>query len=201
MAAASVALVRGQPQSSGKAPTVWKQLCGYMEQGKQVLIQTPYVICSDEMYRDLTAVTTGGTSVQILTNSPETGANPFGCTDLKNNRQNILNTGVTLMEYSADHSLHSKTILIDDSVSIIGSFNMDMRSAYIDTETMLVVDCPELNARLRAQVEQMETECVTTAPDGTQTYGTAYQKRELSIGRSLGYTLLGLASGFFRHLM
>lgn len=201
MQADSVALICGQPQSSSKAPDVWKQLCGYMEQGQQVLIQTPYVICSDEMYRDLTAITAGGTSVQILTNSPETGANPFGCTDLINNRQNILNTGVTLMEYSAGHSLHAKTILIDDSISIIGSFNMDMRSAYIDTETMLVVDCPELNAQLRQQVEQMGQECVYTAPDGTQTWGTAYQKREMSFPQNLKYTLLGLVSGFFRHLM
>lgn len=199
--AASVALICGQTQASTKSPQVWKQLCGYMAQGQQVLIQTPYVICNDEMYRDLTAITAGGTAVQILTNSPQTGANPFGCTDLINNRRNILNTGVTLMEYTAEHSLHAKTVLIDDSICIIGSFNLDMRSAYIDTETMLVVDCPELNAQLRQQVALMGQSCVYSTPDGAQMQGAAYQKQELGFYKSLKYTLLGLASGFFRHLM
>lgn len=201
MAARGVSLICGEVQASGKAPVVWKQLCAYMEQGDSVVIQTPYAVCDDEMYADLTAVVDGGTEVQILTNSPETGANPFGCTDLRNQRQNILDTGASLLEFAGDHSLHSKTILIDEDISIVGSFNMDMRSAYIDTETMLVIDCPELNAQLRGQMEQMETQSLRTDPDGTQTAGAAYEKQELSFWKSLAYALLGLVGCVIRHLM
>lgn len=45
--------------------------------------------------------------------------------------------------------MHTKSILIDDRLNLIGSFNWDMRSAYLDTELMLLVDCPALNAALR----------------------------------------------------
>ncbi len=31
------------------------------------------------------------------------------------------------------HSLHTKAVLVGDRLSVIGSFNMDMRSAYLDT--------------------------------------------------------------------
>lgn len=43
----------------------------------------------------------------------------------------------------------ARRIQIDDRLSLIGSFNWDMRSAYLDTELMLLVDCPALNAALR----------------------------------------------------
>ena len=51
--------------------------------------------------------------------------------------------------------MHTKSILIDDRLSVIGSFNWDMRSAYLNTELMLLVDCPALNAALREQTEEM----------------------------------------------
>jgi phosphatidylserine/phosphatidylglycerophosphate/cardiolipin synthase-like enzyme len=153
------------------------------------------------MYADLEAIVSGGTKVDILTNSPETGANPFGCTDLRNQRQNILATGANLLEFAGEHSLHSKTILIDDNISIVGSFNMDMRSTYIDTETMLVIDCPELNRHLRGQMDSMEAESLRTNADGTVQAGSSYQKQELGFWKSLAYALLGLVGCVIRHLM
>ncbi len=199
--ARGVSLICGDVEAAGKAPLVWKQLCAYMAQGEEAVIQTPYAVCDDMMYEDLTAIVDGGTKVEILTNSPETGANPFGCTDLRNQRQNILDTGASLLEFAGDHSLHSKTILIDDDISIVGSFNMDMRSAYIDTETMLVIDCPELNQMLRGQMEEMEAQSLRTDADGTQTPGPSYEKQELGFWKALAYALLGLVGCVIRHLM
>ncbi len=199
--AAGVSLICGQIQESAKAPLVWKQLCDLMAQGEQVLIQTPYAICGDEMYDDLEAIADGGTQIKILTNSPETGANPFGCTDLRKERRNLLDAGMTLLEYAGDHSLHAKMILIDDNISIVGSFNLDMRSAYIDTETMLVVDCPALNARLREQTGAMAEECLQTNPDGSCVQGACYTPKTLDLPKSILYAILGVVSVPFRHLM
>lgn len=42
---------------------------------------------------------------------------------------------------SCGQSLHTKTILVDDHISMIGSYNLDLRSTYLDTELMLVIDC------------------------------------------------------------
>ena len=50
--------------------------------------------------------------------------------------------------------MHTKSILIDDRLSLIGSFNWDMRSVYLDTELMLLVDCPALNAALRERTDR-----------------------------------------------
>ena len=76
--------------------------------------------------------------------------------------------------------MHTKTILIDDRLSLIGSFNWDMRSAYLDTELMLLVDCPALNAALREQTEEMMRQSRLFSPGGTETAGTSYIAPERS---------------------
>ncbi len=198
--AAGVTVLTGGTEAKTKAPTLWKQLCQYMAQGEDVTIQTPYIVCGREMYQDLFNLTQRA-KITILTNSPETGANPFGSVDLRGQRKKILRTGATLLEYAGDHSLHAKAVLIDDDISIIGSFNTDMRSAYLDTETMVVIDCPELNAQLRSQMDAMTAQSLQTAPDGTETPGPAYEKGELSFWRATGYNLLSLVLWLGRHLL
>lgn len=49
-----------------------------------------------------------------------------------------------------------KSILIDDNISVIGSFNVDMRSVYLDTELMLVIDSREINSQLNEAMESYE---------------------------------------------
>ena len=76
--------------------------------------------------------------------------------------------------------MHTKSILIDDRLSLIGSFNWDMRSAYLDTELMLLVDCPALNAAPREQTEEMMRQSRLVLPGGTETAGAAYIAPERS---------------------
>ena len=76
--------------------------------------------------------------------------------------------------------MHTKSILIDDRLSVIGSFNWNMRSPYLDTELMLLVDCPALNAALREQTEEMMRQSRLVLPGGTETAGTAYIAPERS---------------------
>lgn len=48
--------------------------------------------------------------------------------------------GAKVLEYHGGVSYHGKSAVIDDRLTIVGSFNMDMKSAYQDTELMLVID-------------------------------------------------------------
>ena len=63
---------------------------------------------------------------------------------------------VKLYEISKNTYIYDRNyfyIAIDHHISVIGSFNMDIKSAYQDTETMLVIDSEELNSQLRAAME------------------------------------------------
>lgn len=178
----SVALLTNPIAAENKEPVLWKNLCALMADGSDIWIQTPYIICGDEMYDDLEALC-GSRSVTVLTNSTATGANPFGCADLQSQRDEIASAGAELVEYAGQASMHTKTLVIDDDISIVGSFNMDMRSAYIDTETMLVIDCPELNAHLRSQMEAL---AAAPAEESSQPFW---------------YPLLRLIAPLIRHLL
>lgn len=39
-----------------KSPLLWDRLVEEMEQGKDIVIQTPYIICSRMMYQDLAGI-------------------------------------------------------------------------------------------------------------------------------------------------
>ena len=52
---------------------------------------------------------------------------------------------------------------IDDRLAIVGSFNMDMRSTYLDTELMLVIDSPEVTQALKASMDALDTQAAVVA--------------------------------------
>lgn len=129
-----------------KNPVLWDRLMEEMKPGEKVLIQSPYIICSRAMYQGLTEICSDNKRTELIINAVECGSNPFGCTDYLNQKKKVQKTGICTYEYTGEQALHGKTILIGDHTSIVGSLNMDMRSVYLDTEMMLVIDSRELNA-------------------------------------------------------
>lgn len=114
---------------------------------KQVILHTPYVIANDWMTEQLSQI---GSKGQILLNSAATNGNPFASSDYVRHKQELVDTGLEIHEYIGDISYHGKSIAIDNRLAIVGSFNMDMRSTYLDTELMLVIDSPEVTQELKA---------------------------------------------------
>ena len=148
-----VSLLSNPINTGNKEPQMWYSIHQLLTTGKQATIYTPYIICGKEMYDDLTTLKEKDISVEIITNDVAKGANPWGCTDYLNQKKNIWATGAKVYEYMAPHSCHTKAVMIDDRMTILGSYNLDMRSTYQDTELMLAVDCPGLNALIRKEAE------------------------------------------------
>lgn len=188
-------------EAENKEPQLWYRLQQLMMDGKEVTIQTPYIICSQDMYDGLSLLAGDGRQVRIMINAIESGANPFGCIDYVNQKEKILDTGVEMYECIAEHSLHTKTILVDDRTSIVGSYNLDMRSTYLDTEMMLVIESPALNQSLREQTEELTAKAVHVLPDGSRTCGEDYPDIKLSSGKKFFYQILKVVIRPFRHLL
>ncbi len=197
----AVSLICNPISNTNKKPELWNALCALMAEGEDVIIQTPYVICNREMYAGFSDITQTGTQITIITNAVANGANPWGCTDYLNQKKKILETGVSVCEYYGEHSLHTKTVLIDDSISVIGSFNMDMRSAYLDTETMLVIDCPELNAHLRTEAAAQMAASNRVFPDGTESLGPNCEVKSVGAVKTVLYTVLRILILPIRHIL
>lgn len=185
-----VSLLSNPIKSENKEPWMWYSLHQLMMQGEQARIYTPYIICGKEMYQDLTELHEKNIPVEIITNDVASGANPWGCTDYLNQKKNIWETGARVYEFMGAHSCHTKAVLIDDRMSIVGSYNMDMRSTYHDTELMLAVDCPELNSIIQAEMERDKTYSKTMGNDSEYDYGENYHSKDLSFGKKIFYAIL-----------
>ena len=136
---------------------------------------SPYFVPGDAGVQGLVDLARRGVKVRIVTNS-------LAATDVMavhagyaRHRRTLLAAGIELHElkahasspvgeaapawrtrlgFSSTASLHGKVFLADGQRLFIGSFNLDPRSANLNTEMGLVIDSPALSRELAAQVER-----------------------------------------------
>lgn len=145
-----IQLVSNPTTRYAKEPIVFYTITQLMQNAKEeVVFHTPYIICNDWMLEELAEVSRVVPKVTMLTNSVANNGNPFGAMDYQDNKEKILDTGIQILEYDGGISYHGKCFVIDKNLSAIGSFNWDMRSTYIDTELMLIIDSEAINKSLR----------------------------------------------------
>ena len=197
----SISLIIGDPNYRFKGLEIWSQLVRLMKSGENVLVQTPYMMCNNLMYQGISEVIKAVQSFAIITNAPEAGANFFGCADYMNQRKKIQRKGIRVYECSAGQSLHTKSIMIDNDISVIGSFNFDTRSAYMDTELMLVIHSEELNKCLRKTAQALIDKSRYADQDGNYQFGDRYVKKRMSLPLSAFYALLRIMVRPFRFLL
>jgi len=136
----------------------------------EVLLESAYLVPL-RRGADLIAERAGaGVRVRVLTNSlASTDVVPVHAAYAKRRRE-LLAAGVELYEFQADarrrvvgrryfgrrasgSSLHSKVMVIDRELTWVGSFNIDPRSALINTELAVLVDSPSLASAAAHMIE------------------------------------------------
>lgn len=126
-----------------KDPWVVQDLAKLASRAKSsVYIQTPYATASPSLLNFL-AETADRIDVFYLTNSFASAKNPPAYPNYYFQRRKFLKTGMQIFELQSKDSIHGKAMVLDERISIVGSFNMHSRSVYLDAETMLVIDSPE----------------------------------------------------------
>jgi putative cardiolipin synthase len=90
------------------------------------------------------------------------------------------------VERAADYftCIHSKTYLFDDKVVWIGSFNLDPRSVFLNTEAALLIDSDGLHAEVSGYIDRDMAD-----------------QNSWVIGRRQKVPLLGLVSGVIENIM
>ena len=149
-------LITGDIAPVPKAPVVYEKLLDLMGRAEErVILQSPYFVMDAPMRDGLAQVCGLETDMTIFTNSAATGNNIMASADGVFHRVMLGRMDARVLEVQGDYSMHTKAILIDDHIGVYGSFNVDPRSAYIDTELMLAVDSPELTALLEAYMDTL----------------------------------------------
>lgn len=197
-----IALLTNPIHTGAKEPVMWYQLTELMKAAKScVRIHTPYIICNNMMYDSWREIAASIPEFKIMTNSAANNANLFGSADYTKHKSEILDTGIEVWEYEGGNSYHGKSILIDDDISVIGSFNMDMRSAYLDTEMMLVIRSEEINDQLSGYMQEYETKSRQALPDGEYNNPYNISPVEATIGRKISSFLIRNLLNWARFLL
>lgn len=160
---------------------------------KSVTIESPYLVTtplSQGLFREVIA---RGVRVRILTNSLASTDNLEAFSGYQRERDALLAIGVEIYEFKPDaqvrrqvmtgalqatlgyaptFGLHAKSMVVDDDIAVIGTFNLDPRSANLNTECIAVVRNARIAQDLRHAMDvdmQPENAWHTTAdfnPDG-----------------------------------
>lgn len=139
-----------------------------------ILIQSPYLILPKGGIALLTELQERGVTIRISTNSLASTDNLAAFSGYNKQRMSLLNAGIELYEFRPHpqiqldlverypqlaeknpiFALHAKSMVIDDSKIFIGTFNLDPRSANLNTEVGVMIDDPELGRQLTQSIER-----------------------------------------------
>jgi phosphatidylserine/phosphatidylglycerophosphate/cardiolipin synthase-like enzyme len=158
----------------GKTTT---ELINLIKSAKETIeIQSPYLVTTElsrGLFRDATE---RGVKVRILTNSMASTDNMEAFSGYQRDREELLGMGVRIFEYKPDakiryevmtgalqeklnftpiFGLHAKSMVIDGKTTVIGTFNLDPRSANLNTECITIIESEEI---ARGVLQGMELE-------------------------------------------
>ncbi|HHU56004.1 MAG TPA: cardiolipin synthase, partial [Acholeplasmataceae bacterium] len=98
---------------------------------KYVYITTPYLIIDNEIFTALKNCAQSGIDVRIIT--PEIPDKKLVFSLTQSYYKKLIENGIKIYQYTPGF-MHSKSILSDDHIAMIGSVNLDFRSLYLHFE-------------------------------------------------------------------
>ena len=139
-----------------------------------VLIQSPYLILPEGGIELLAELVARDISVRVSTNSLASTDNIQAFSGYQGQRDDLLEAGVELYEFMDEpmiseelidrlprivendpiFALHAKSMVIDDKILFIGTFNLDPRSANLNTEVGMLVESVDLARQVTESIER-----------------------------------------------
>lgn len=136
-----------------------------------ITIQTPYLITTDLSQNLFKKLIDNGVSIKILTNSLASNDNFEAFSGYQRVRQSLLKIGVEIYEFKPNaqirqkvmseqmhrqldnvpiFALHAKSMVIDDAITVIATFNLDPRSANLNTESITIIPSTQIAKQVKA---------------------------------------------------
>jgi putative cardiolipin synthase len=139
-----------------------------------ILIQSPYLIMPEGGVELFAELIESGVRIRVSTNSLASTDNVPAFAGYHGQRSDLLEAGVELFEFkpypgvretlidrypslaesNAIFALHAKSMVIDDKIIFIGTFNLDPRSVNLNTEVGVLIESTELAGQLSESIER-----------------------------------------------
>ncbi|WP_432472865.1 phospholipase D family protein [Amphritea sp. HPY] len=139
---------------------------------QEILLESAYLIFDDRQLGELQQLADRGVVIKALTNSMASNDLITNHSGYAGRRRAMLAGGMQLFELKPDailcnktirdpsrcaptasYGLHAKSVVFDRKVACIGSFNLNLRSTYLNTESILVIENQAVSAKLADDIE------------------------------------------------
>ncbi|WP_330374491.1 cardiolipin synthase [Paraclostridium sordellii] len=124
---------------------------------KYIYIQSPYLILDSSLLDALKIASLSGVDVRIMI--PSKPDHPFVYWATYSYAGELLKFGAKIYTYGKDAFLHSKTVVMDDSICSIGTANMDIRSFELNFEVNAFMYCSEVAIKQKHIFEEDIKNC------------------------------------------
>ena len=147
------------------------------QSGQEILLESAYLIFDDRQLKSFQELTRNGVQIKALTNSMVSNDLVTNYSGYAGRRYDMLNNGIQLFELKPDttlcnkstrdlakcapttaYGLHAKSAVFDRKLAVIGSFNFNLRSTYLNTESLLVIENKSVAENLADDMEQVMDE-------------------------------------------
>jgi putative cardiolipin synthase len=137
---------------------------------ESVLIQTPYLVMPEGGIELLAELVQRGVRVRVSTNSLASTDNLMAFSGYYNQREKLLAAGLEIFEFRPDaavrtrlnkraatsntiFAIHAKSMVVDRRDIYVGTFNLDPRSANLNTEVGILMRNKQLGNQLAESIE------------------------------------------------
>ncbi|MDH6170425.1 putative cardiolipin synthase [Variovorax boronicumulans] len=147
----------------------------------ELLIISPYFVPGEDMKQAFSAARARGVKIRVLTNSLASNDAPVAHVGYARHREELLKMGIQLYELRSEQTtfgtvfgsgssgggaggssatgesramLHSKVLVMDGRLLVVGSMNLDLRSQLQNTEIALLIRSDELSRAAGEQIER-----------------------------------------------
>ena len=174
-AAAPKGSLDGAANAAANGDTVVEGLLQLIGQARQeLLIISPYFVPGPDMKQAFASALARGVKIRVLTNSLASNDAPVAHVGYARHREELLAMGIGLYELRSEQAglgsafgtngsgstpgesrsmLHSKVLVMDGRLLVVGSMNLDLRSQLQNTEIALLIRSNELCRSAAGQIE------------------------------------------------
>ncbi len=183
-----------------------RRLTSLIEQAeKRIVIQSPYLVMPEGGIDFFGKLIAKGVEVWIITNSLAATDNLQAFSGYSKQRKKILKAGIKVYEFKPQpmirkklidrlaaleksipvFAIHAKTMVVDGTILFVGTFNLDPRSANLNTEVGVLIK----NQQLANQVEQailtdmLPENSWETDPDSPDRHASFYKRLKIRFWR------------------
>ena len=147
------------------------------QSNQQILLESAYLVFDDRQLDNWQALSENGVAIKALTNSMASNDLVTNHSAYAGRRQDMLEHNIQLFELMPEaavcqestkdaakcapetgYGLHSKSAVFDQKIAAIGSFNFNLRSTYLNSESLLIIESPVVAKALAEDITEAMSE-------------------------------------------